>query len=414
MTLMTVRSLPSILLLLISALGLTCCSTPQRNIASENRPYDAVSFEQGLLKSSGMVLSTLKGLRASNDACARYLRDFQKALSKIGPKDISQVEIEDDSLAVVDQLWEMRLTLHSKLSEMQERSCVEEIQNSFRLIRYLEDYLAQRKFRIPSESPKARINFGNQLVPILKQSPDYFLLRTVEMKRLHDFRRGDLLIARTPDFLPPSSSGTADQGVFNRMFLVSVDEQTRKISAQELSAEGRPRPTGSVELKTALKGGHSRILHLRAKDRSLAINADRAMQRMEPPYGAVTGPSHFEIDPRFEILEEWRDLRLTQESRMKDAIRTQMRQWMSQLNYELKSDQKLTRVAALILKELRAKDNKFEEKKGWAMSYQILSETLDSLRKSDLEIYKNPKTRKKARFHQAFRPKDIGARADQD
>ena len=53
---------------------------------------------------------------------------------------------------------------------------------------------------------------------------------------------------------------------------------------------------------------------------------------------------------------------------------------------------------------MKTEDTAFEQKTGWAMTYQDLYKALENYRTRDLALYLDKKTRKQAEFHFAFRP----------
>jgi hypothetical protein len=179
------------------------------------------------------------------------------------------------------------------------------------------------------------------------------------------------------------------------------------------------------------------------------IGATSLIQRLKLVEGETYEPGDMEIDPRFELVGEFRDLRLTRDSRQKDAIMTAMFDWMENKNYYLQDNFKsrmaggpiwlarktflwplvkktlkitefskelprnmlttvtlVNEVGALLLEELKARDKQFEEQYGVPMSYMDFYKALEEMRVSDLELYKNKKTRKQAKIHQLLRPKD--------
>lgn len=56
-----------------------------------------------------------------------------------------------------------------------------------------------------------------------------------------------------------------------------------------------------------------------------------------------------------------------------------------------------------IQEELKKRDAAFEKEHGLPMSYMDFYAALEDFRKEDLELYKNRKTRKHAKFHKLFR-----------
>lgn len=152
-----------------------------------------------------------------------------------------------------------------------------------------------------------------------------------------------------------------------------------------------------------------------------------------------------EIDPRFEIMGEFKDLRLTRDSRHKDVILSKIFEWMDSRGYQLHDSMKskmaggliydlrrtflwplvkkimkvdfsdeiprkmlstvqlLKEVAEPMLARLRAADDEFKAKTGWSMTYLELYQVMEDFREQDEALYQNRKTRKESKFHKLFR-----------
>ncbi len=164
------------------------------------------------------------------------------------------------------------------------------------------------------------------------------------------------------------------------------------------------------------------------------------------PAGKTFEPGDMEVDPRFEMMGEFRDLRLTRDSRHKDVIMSKVFQWMDERGYQLHDSmkskmaggiiydirhtfmwplvkkvlkindfsreipRKMVRTVELLnelgnpmLEKLRQADDAFKQKTGWSMTYQELYQTMEDFRAEDEALYMNRKTRKQSKFHKLFR-----------
>jgi hypothetical protein len=149
-------------------------------------------------------------------------------------------------------------------------------------------------------------------------------------------------------------------------------------------------------------------------------------------------PGDMEIDPRFDLVAEWRNPLLLKSSRTKDAILTKMFEWMGKENYQFYPQGKIARQsymawilrrAPFIKKKLQNKfplnmsakqlqlflvleqvaesiENevtKYDVNKSSPLSPKQLFDLLENIKKRDFKQYKQD--RKSSLFHHLFRPK---------
>jgi len=134
-------------------------------------------------------------------------------------------------------------------------------------------------------------------------------------------------------------------------------------------------------------------------------------------------PSDIEVDPRFELVGEWRNFERTRRARMLDSVLTQMFQWMEDYGYVLHNspgqvlkknmawtlrkfgffaekfpkNMKRSAVGAImaldttggaLFEALAEADRRFQEANGILMSARDMREFLDGFRAADYERYK--------------------------
>jgi hypothetical protein len=321
-----------------------------------------------------------------------------------------------------------------------------------------------------------------------------------------EFKNGDIMIARGTSFMSAIISRVGDvSSQFSHVILVHVDKANHKVETVE-SYVGVG--VGIYDIETALKNENVRLLLLRARDPELASNAadfmcakakaaiaaghpipydykfdfadhsalscaevasyayeEASAGKVELPFypsrisenptflgrigmkaGETFTPGDLEADPRFEMAMEWRDLRLTRDARVKDAIMSSMLNWVNDDGYQLRDTgqssfagavvwrarktffwplvQKvlkiqdfskdiprnlfqtvvlLNQIGEIFLNHTKEQDKAFEAQTGWPMTYQDLYKSLDDYRVEDLQLYQNKKTRKESEFHFAFR-----------
>jgi hypothetical protein len=352
-----------------------------------------------------------------------------------------------------------------------------------------------------------KIGFQAQPIPMKDVNPHYILRQSDLTGKAIQLKGGDLLITRGLSFLSAMIARLGHRGTqFSHVVMVNENEQTGELKTIE-SYVGSG--VGFYQMDYALKNENARILWLRPKDKLIAKKANKLIGdyvkekidsqdpihydygldfkdhttmscaevsqvafelatdgKMRIPFypnevigaqsllehigltpGETFEPGDMEIDPRFELMGEFQDLRLTRDSRQKDAIMTMMFRWMDEKNYELKDNLKskmaggiiynarhsalwplvkvalgledfskeiprkmlrtvtlLKDIGGVLLKEVKEKDLAFEKEHGMPMNYMELYKALENFRKKDLELYSQKKTKKKALFHPWFRP----------
>ncbi|MFZ4714801.1 MAG: hypothetical protein ACOYL6_13875 [Bacteriovoracaceae bacterium] len=365
-----------------------------------------------------------------------------------------------------------------------------------------------KKKEIAQLTKENKIGFQAQAIPMKEAKPYYVFRQKNGSIEPLELKGGDLLITRGLSFLSAMIARLGQRGTqFSHVVMVNQNEKTKELQTIE-SYVGAG--VGFYNMDFALKNENARILWLRPKDKEIGAKANRIMGKyvkdridngnpihydyaldfndhstmscaevsqvayekatdgeMSLPFykNEVTGaqplldhmgikggetyePGDMEIDPRFELMGEFQDLRLTRDSRQKDAIMTMMFKWMDEENYVLKDSFNsklaggiifnarhsifwplvkaafglddfskeipkamlrtvtlLKDIGGVMLKEVKEKDLAFEKEHGMPMNYMELYKVLEDFRKRDLSLYQNKKTKKEALFHPWFHPK---------
>ena len=454
-----------------------------------------------LLEASEQIAADVED-HAFPQYCSSYLGELEKSIDAMDVKSLPVSQLSVDAESIAKNSWEIRSILHSRLSEV-DKKCALQIQASFRQFRFIEDYLLEMSRKVTHNKP-AEIDFQKQPVPILDNSASFYQFRANADAK---FQPGDLLITRGVSFLSGMIARLGKRSTqFSHVVMVSQDPVTKEAKTIE-SYVGVG--VAFYDMEFALKNENARILWLRAKDQSLGAKASEKMsalvkerldaknpikydyeldfndpktmscaevsqvafqmadEKFRIPYypneisgaksiierlklveGDTYEPGDMEIDPRFELVGEFQDLRLTRDSRQKDAIMSAVFDWMENKDYELKDDMKskmaggiiysvrrtflwplvkkilklddfskeiprnmlrtvtlINELGAVMLAELQAKDLEFEKQHGVPMSYMDFYKTLEEMRAEDLKLFENKKTRKKAKFHKWIRPR---------
>jgi hypothetical protein len=383
---------------------------------------------------------------------------------------------------------------------------VKETRNAFRLLRFAEDYLLEHSRQIAAVDP-ATLDYAHVPVPLAATPPEYVLYTRDGRGGPFQFQNGDLIISRGISFLSAMIARLGDvESQFSHVIFVHQDDARHETRTIE-SYVGVGVKT--YDLPTAMKNENVRLLMLRAKDTELAARASNSMyeqverrvgegrpipydyqldfrdhttmscaevaqaafeesshgtvmipyfpstlqtapeliRRLGMQSGTTFEPGDLEVDPRFDIIGEWRDLRVTRDSRQKDVILTSLIQWMDHDGYELRDTTHsrmandliwplrrtflwplvykflhvqdfsaqiprnmfhtvvlVNQVGDVLYKELRERDQAFLNAHGWPMTYRELYDSLEDFRQKDLALYSDRRTAKKAQFHAFFHP----------
>jgi hypothetical protein len=451
---------------------------------------------QPLVDWSKKILSDVKAPTWTDAACVSYLSALEDKIDQVGVSTptLNLSDLKPQADAITANLWLSRLALHDHLAGASD-ACAVEIRNTFRKFRFVEDFLSEISRNVTAIVPE-NMDFQTQKVPTI-ENPDYYLTQSADGGPIK-LQEGDLIIARgfTPLSAMIARLGDVDSQ-FSHVILVAKNPITGILQTIE-SYVG----TGVDfhEMNWALKNENVRLLVLRGKDQVLAkkaasmmwanVNNRTAAEHIPYDYslnfndpsamscaevakvawwnasggtfnlperpstlsrgkdllkrlGIVSGPTFtpgdLEDDSRFDIVGEYRDLRLTRDSRLKDAILTKMLEWMDKENYTLHPDftakmargpiwslrhtfvwplvhkiiggddfsaevpramvgtvQLIKEFTVGILKELQEADESQFQGTGLRMSYLDLYQTLENIKVADEQIYANPHTRKKS------------------
>lgn len=491
------------ILIYLFIMSLISCSTPIRYLASG--PVVPPALDD-LLKASEIIYEDITDPRFDSLTCVSYLSQLEKNIDELDLKLIPKETLESQGKQIASNVWKIRKTLHSQLSDY-DKNCVCQLQSSFRQFRFIEEYLLEIANHVVHLSP-SEIDFQNQPIPVLDQSPTYYVLQS-DQQGIPQFHAGDMLVTRGVSFLSSMIARLGKRGTqFSHIVFVHQDPSTQKVQTIESYVSVG---VAFYEMDFALKNENARILWLRSKDQDMAKLASQKISdlvkkrldekrpikydyelnfddpstmscaevsqvafemasdkkvrlpyypntiegarnltsRLKIPQGATYVPGDMEIDPRFELVAEFRDLRLTRDSRQKDAVMTAIFQWMDKDNYELNDNFKSKMAGGLIYDirrtflwplvkrmmklddfskeiprnmirtvtlvnelgeqlqaQLKNKDREFEKKYGIPMGQMDLYQALEEIRLEDLKLYQNKKTRKKSKFHKMFRPKN--------
>ena len=458
--------------------------------------------DDSLLSWSTSILNHFQNDVWVGDTCVSDLSGLEAKINALSAPSFKKEDLKSEAPALIDNLWKSRLALHDHITPATSDACVKAVRDLSRQFRFLEDFLGEILYSVKPIDPDTT-DFSKQPVPIDQQADGYLLQKTSEN---FDFKPGDLMLARGLSLLSAMIARLGDiPSQFSHVVFLTQDPATQLMQTIE-SYVGIG--VSIYERETALKNENGRFLVLRAKDQTLAKNASIFMRQYVLdhqgkdviPYdykldfkdhsamscaevalfayeqvsennsfmmpereskldhglsllknlnvkpGDTFTPGDLEEDSRFDIVAEWRDLRLTRDSRLKDAVLTKIYDWMDNDQYELVPSfnskmahgivwdarhtflwpavKKLLGISDFskqvprdmvatvdlieqlgngVLKVLSARDQAHEVATGYPMTYLELYQELETIRAEDQITFHNPKTRKNSLILQDLR-----------
>ena len=446
-----------------------------------------------------VILQEVQGSAFNSSSCVPYLKTLETEMTK--------ANIRNFEPNIADTSWQIREVLHRRLPEF-DLNCVNQIHSIFRQLRSIEDYVLEHASNVADMYPEGKDFEKELLIPMKDAAPYYVFNRRAEdlsLKNTISFKPGDLMIARGLSFLSAMIARLGNRGTqFSHVVMLAEDGPHSQRTLESYVGSG----VAFYDIDYALKNENSRLLWLRSKDQDLAARAAKYMgdevtalsakhdkiyydydldfknhdtmscaevaqtayevasngavhipqyeneingaksllSHLGLPAGKTFEPGDMEIDPRFELMGEFKDLRLTRDSRHKDVIMTKVFEWMNERHYQLHDSMKSKMAGGLIfdlrrtfmwpmvkkllklddfskeiprkmirtvellselgmplIEKLREIDNAHKLQTGWSMTEQELMQAMEDFRAQDEELYRNRTTRKQSKFHQFFR-----------
>jgi hypothetical protein len=307
--------------------------------------------------------------------------DYQAELKGSGPENLSV------------ELWDFKIKVHTLLREFHQkgsltRDCANAYRGALRAIRFVEDLVQEHQHRVSGgEFPSNAFAAGN---PHVKRAPKF-----KDFDMIKDLKSGDVILTRGNAY---TSAAIASLGEFDTQFshmsLVYIDANKKIWTVEahiEVGSFVRP-------IEDHIKDNNFRTMIFRFDDEKLAAKAaemmfikvrdaskktgnilydfgfdmkennslfcseivsygfslasdnklqiplytSRLMLR-KPSFVKNLGitkdesfiPADVEVDPRFQIIAEWRDAARVQDNHEKDAILHAMFEWADEFDYRM-------------------------------------------------------------------------------
>lgn len=348
-----------------------------------------VDLESEVRKFNGIVSSP----SFTAGTCAKTLEETYRRIFNVSPTLFDSGKARSEADRLMKEIFSTRLLVRKKLAEFVDRGeatpdCLNSARDFFRAGRVLEDYLGEWALDYPG--------YDKRNPPPVLGGGEPYLLMNPEFKNL-DLRSGDVILSRGTAFTSAAIARIADvDGNFSHLSIVHIDEKTGEINTVEAHIEvgsitqtweayksdGKVRavlfryPDARVA-KEAADFIFNKVREVQRKTKE-NIPYDFAMDVTTPnelfcselvshAFSEVTAhklevplflsaltmknrdflskigvkthvtfaPADIEVDPRFELVAEWRDFTRLNESHMHDAILTSMYDWMERENYRL-------------------------------------------------------------------------------
>ena len=222
--------------------------------------------------------------------------------------------------------FQARIALKDKIKDFEGfNDCLKSVATTFTSLRYVEDYLIEMRMNLTPTAPVEYVSLKGEF-PYLLINPRY----KSEFKSYEDLKSGDVLLSRVNNYLSTALTKSGDKNYqFSNVSFVHKDP----LSLEILTTENHLEIGNVVEpLIGNIERLNSRVAVFRYQDSKAAhLNKIDTQHLID-----------IELDPRFELVAEWRNPKKTEESRMKDFILTKIFDRMEtesyKINPQLKND----------------------------------------------------------------------------
>jgi hypothetical protein len=336
------------------------------------------------------IIKELKTDELQKNSCTKYIETKANFILNHGEQEyLSKKElnlIKKRAYFISKKLFDMRILLREKLTQfspIKEKACLSSFRKAFRYSRFLEEFITELGISKYKDRAKAK-----------KQDFSTNAYQFYKNNKYKDFKlkSGDVLLMMSSNFVSATIARIGDDdGQFSHGALVYVDKNNKTMVIESLISDGlimtpykewkkhnhhsrtmlfRLYDSKKAETlankfynKTKFSYNNRKIIydfHMNDRDRN-ELFCSEVIQSTYKPVGVPTyktsfmsfkehtflknltitteevfAPSDIEIEPKFDLVAEWRNYDLTNETRMLDAIMTSVLKWLSKDNYHLK------------------------------------------------------------------------------
>lgn len=366
-----------------------CTTTGSRGLSSRS---STIQLHGDLHASVEEMLTFVRTGGLTPENCAPVLKDVFTQAFDIEPARLDPNVLRERGTKIIEGLFMIRHHLRVRLNEFYQdgrasQACVSSVRDTLRAARVIEDYVAEWYASYPVDDPKKPVGAFNGTFPWVQTHPDHQQI---------DFRSGDLFISRGTAFTSAAIARiTDDDANFSHLAILYIDEKTGEKWMVEAHIEvgsivarfddyrfdGKARAVqlrfeDPVVAHQAAKAIYEKVtaatsrgenicydFDMNLDDRSClfcselvtdafemgsngAVKVPRFLSTMRMKnrdfldrIGATAtttfAPADIELDGRFTVLTEWRDLGKMNRLHEHDAILTSMFMWMEREDYVL-------------------------------------------------------------------------------
>jgi hypothetical protein len=462
-----------------------------------------------LLKEIKFFSKTLKENKLNSTNCALTLHKMYDDLYRITPAQFNQEKLKKDANAIMDEIFTAKLTLRKNLENMEKSGdvnpeCVSSVRDIFRASIFLSEFIGEHFTKVPTNelvfqggSTALSINpeFGKNLElksgDILVSRGNAFVSGAIarigdsdgnfshvalvyidpETKKAYTVEAHievGVVVAPIEKYL---GDGKARSTVFRQKDEKLAAEAAKKMFERAKKAsdsghnipydfgmllEGKDKKSSTADTELFC----SEVAYEGYKEASggkfVLPKYPTGMHMKNPAFKNALGiktnetfaPSDMEVDTRFAVVAEWRNLQKTEKSRMTDAIITKMYDYMEKDRYVLKNTTAdaikrdlvyvgrhlplfssllkdklptnmtrstlgtmiaMDKTAEPILEKLTTANNEQKSKTGYAFTAKEMAAYIDQLTEDDKKTYKTYEAYKKQRAINVFDEKQDDA-----
>jgi hypothetical protein len=470
-----------------SALTASCSTAPTEQTKREPSSTPAIQIPKDLTQATSQFLGYLKGPDFNEETCAPILNQIYEQVYTLDSAHFDRNKAVNDADLILKNLWESKLALRKRMAGFLERgklstACVDASRNVLRAGRYIEDTIGFLKLKGPKfDKSSVREAFSGGYPHLLGNSGQPKVA----------FKSGDILLSRGTAFTSAAIARIGDiDAQFSHLAMVYIDEKTKKQYTVEAHIEIGTKVFTIEEYlrdgkaRAALFRYHDQALAHQAAKRIFEAARDATAKGENIPYDfgmimnepseifcseiiqhafnlaakdlkrefrvplfptrismrnrdfleaigvkATTtfAPADIEVDPRLEMIAEWRDFSRIRLLHQHDAILVKVYDWMERLDYKIHGDlftwlskhtawtlrrwplfssflkekfpknmkastigavTKLNRLSEVLYAELEAADNAHYARTGLHMTPQQMESFLERMRENDLKAYR--------------------------
>lgn len=361
-------------------------------------PQSITTIDTDLLSQLQTLDADLKIRQINSTNCHPYFQNALTSLQEDLLQKIPIQNADSMARQITELTWGIRLESHKQLSEL--TTCRTELRQLFFRLRSIEDMALDFVYRVPQLRATEIDDYQKQPTPLVdNEFFNGYLGPSGKLEKLPvDFQSGDLMVTRGPSFFSAALGLIADHpSQLDHFVLINKDTSGRLNTIESYADTGG---VSRFEMGFALRNANLRILLLRPKDGQVGAKAAQIMmnrtleadqdKRKQIRYDYVmnledekrmtcsevtywgyrlasdgkflipeekstvspklkqifdkTGISpkpmltagDIELDSRFDLVLEFRDPRLIQDSRVREGVMQSVFQWMKEKQYELR------------------------------------------------------------------------------